>query len=253
MAQFVHQPRPEENQTRILHVSHALNESSELIVCGQREQVLVVLNALGIGLTPRCTSATSKELVTFCSRVQRSGTAFVAVITTVFLVFVLLTVSCHITADQWLEAVEVGNGAIVQIVRQLLGLLGPGEDGVHHPEPGPHTPIIGMEEEVYRGTIHPCWHSLRSTFSPRVVRCRNVEIQVIITPFPPFLQSKFNEANHHGLFVRNLQVKFPIVVAEIPGIQIAVPRRGHIAECVGQPHHRQENDFPLKTKMERYR
>ena len=83
--------------------------------------------------------------------------------------------------------------------------------------------------------------------------CRNVEIQVIITPSPPLLQGKFNEANHDGLFVRNLQVKFPIVVAEIPGIQIAVPRRGHIAECVGQPHHRQENDFPLKTKMERYR
>ena len=180
MAQFVHQPRPEENQTLILHMSHALNESSELIVCGQREQVLVVLNALGIGLTPRCTSATSKELVTFCSRVQRSGTAFVAVITTVFLVFVLLTFSCHITADQWLEAVEVGNGAIVQIVRQLLGLLGPGEDGVHHLEPGPHTPIIGMEEEVYRGTIHPCWYILHSTFSPRVVGWMNEWMKIYI-------------------------------------------------------------------------
>ena len=76
-------------------------------------------------------------------------------VTAFFLVFVPLTLSYHVTAEQRLEAVEMGNGAVVQIVRQLLGLLGPRKDGVHHPEPCPLTPTATVEEEAYRGTIHP--------------------------------------------------------------------------------------------------
>ena len=54
---------------------------------------------------------------------------------TVFFVFVSLTFRQHFAAEQRLEAVEMGNGAVVQTVRQLLGLLVLGKDGVHHLEP----------------------------------------------------------------------------------------------------------------------
>ena len=66
---------------------------------------------------------------------------------TVFFAFVSLTFRHHITAEQQLEAVEMGNGAVVQIVRQLPGLLGPGKDGVHHLEPSQLFLLVRVEEE----------------------------------------------------------------------------------------------------------
>ena len=147
----------------------------------------------------------------------------------------------------------MGNGAVVQIVRKLLGLLGPRKYGVHHLEPSPRTPNAAMEEKVYRGTIHTWWYVLHCTHSPRLVRWHDVEIQVIMTSPRLLLQSEVNEANQHGLVVRNLYVKIPVVTGEIE-IQSVEPRRGHIADCVREPYHRQfpHNGATLNQKMESY-
>ena len=76
-------------------------------------------------------------------------------VTTAVFVFVSLTFSFHITNQQRLEAVEMGNRAVVHIVRQLLGLWGPGKDGVHHLEPSVLSHIVSVEDEGERETVHP--------------------------------------------------------------------------------------------------
>ena len=63
-----------------------------------------------------------------------------------------------------------------------------------------------------------------------------------------------NETNQHGLVVQKLQVKIPIEPVEIEVIQSVEPRRGHIADCVREPYHRQvpHNGATLNQKMESY-
>ena len=148
-----------------------------------------------------------------------------------FFVFLSLTLHHHVTAEHRPEAVEVGHGAVVQIVRQLLGLVRPRNDSVHHLETSALSKAVCVEKTVIEER-YTCIGILNSTLSPRFVECCYVEV-LIITASVVLLRTKVSEADQHGFINRNVQVEFPLVDFAIEAIQSAKPRRGH-TDCVRQ-------------------